>query len=93
MPKREPLTPEQRSLRARIAAHSKWAATDPIAGTESARASSPGTDTYWLQQVDPNHLLSEQERYRRATSAKRAHFARLALASSKARRKGAADAA
>jgi hypothetical protein len=37
------------------------------------------------RQVDPDGVLSEAERLRRAESAKKAHFARLAFLSSKAR--------
>lgn len=78
-----PLSPEQRTLRARIAAHTRWANEDPVAATERARANGPGSDDYWLAQQPAD--LPEAERIRRAKSAKSAHFARLALASSKAR--------
>ena len=30
-------TPQQRALQARLAAHSKWAQTDPVEGTAKAR--------------------------------------------------------
>ena len=40
-------------------------------------------------QVDPDRVLPEAERLRRAESARKAHFARLALASARARAKKA----
>jgi hypothetical protein len=89
---RQPLTPEQRSLRARIAAHTKHSLYDPVESTSKARSASPGSDAYWERQVDPDGVLPELERKRRGTSAKKAHFSRLAMASAKARRKGVADA-
>lgn len=76
------MTPEQRVLRARIAAHSRWAKQDPREGTAVARAAF--LDRF-EHEVDPDHLLSPQERLRRAGSARKAYFARLALASSRAR--------
>ncbi len=45
----------------------------------------------FLDQVDPDRQLSEGERLRRAEQARRAHFLRLALASSAARRKRRAE--
>jgi hypothetical protein len=89
------LTPQQRSLRAKLAAHEKWASTDPVVGTAAARAAGPGSLDYWLNKVDPDHLLDDAERARRAESAKKAHYARLAFRSAQARaRQGrSADAA
>lgn len=92
MPSR--LTPAQRTLRARLAAHEKWATTDPIEGTAAARAAGPGSIDYWLNKVDPDHMLDDAERTRRAESAKKAHYARLAFKSAQARaQQGRADAA
>lgn len=93
MPKHEPLTPEQRILRARIAAHTKHSRYDPVESTAAARSAAPSSDAYWERQVDPDSSLPELERKRRATSAKKAYFAQLALKSAKARRKGTGDAA
>jgi hypothetical protein len=39
------------------------------------------------RQVDPDHVLPPQERAWRAEHARKAHFARLALASARARRR------
>ena len=76
----------EKSLAGQIAAHTKWSKTDPIAGTEAARRASPGALPYWEATVDPTNALPDSERIRRAESARRAHFAKLALASAKARR-------
>jgi hypothetical protein len=78
-----PLTPEQRSMRARIAAHERWANTpDRTAATSPARAAAASR---WEQQVDPEQALAPEVRAKLADSAKRAHFSRMALASSRAR--------
>lgn len=77
-----PLTPEQRSLRSRIAAQSRHA--QGRTNTGPARAAFEQT---FLDQVDPDRVLPEPERLRRAEAARSAHFSRLALASSKARKR------
>jgi hypothetical protein len=83
-----PLTPAQRTLRARIAAHSSWANTaDPAARTAPARAAAMER---FEREVDPDGVLPEAERKRRAEHARKAYFSRLALKSAKARRKDAA---
>jgi hypothetical protein len=79
-------TPKERSLLARVAACERWAREDGVAGTEKARAKSPGQLAYWHDKVDPDRVLDEAERARRAESARKAHFTRLALASARARR-------
>jgi hypothetical protein len=74
-----------RSLIARLAAHESWAnTTDPSARTAPARRAL--LDRF-ERQVDPDGVLSPAERARRAGHARKAHFARLALRSAKARRK------
>ena len=78
------MTPEQRSLRARLAAHQKWAHTDAVEGTARARAAFMAR---FEAEVDPDGVLPEAERRRRAESARKAYFAKLALASSIARKK------
>lgn len=78
------LTPEERSLRARVAAHAMHAKNDAKATTAAAR------DTFlssFERQVDPDGVLAPEERARRAEHARKAHFASLALKSAKARRK------
>lgn len=77
------LTPEQRSMRARVAAHERWAKTaDRSAATAPAREAAASR---FEQQVDPDGILPPLERAARAESAKRAYFTRLALQSSRAR--------
>ncbi len=74
-----------RSLIARLAAHESWANTaDPSARTEPARQALLGR---FESQVDPDGVLSPEERARRAGHARKAYFARLALRSAQARRK------
>lgn len=80
------LTPSQRVLRARIAAHASWART-----ADRAARTRPATDAFtarFEREVDPENRLEPAERLQRAESAKRAYFQRLALASSRARSQG-----
>jgi hypothetical protein len=77
------LSPEQRSLRASIAAHEMHARYDGRQITANAR---DGFRQRFLKQVDvtsPN--LPGPERQRRADHLLKAHMQRLALASAKAR--------
>ncbi len=74
-----------RSLIARLAAYESWARTaDPSARTEPARRAL--LDRF-EREVDPDGLLSAEERARRAGHARKAYFTRLALRSAQARRK------
>ena len=74
-----------RSLIARLAAHESWARTaDPSARTEPARRAM--LDRF-ERQVDPDGVLSPEERARRAGHARKAYSTRLALRSAQARRK------
>jgi hypothetical protein len=79
------VTPEERRLRARIAAHEKWSKSDPVEGTARARATFIAS---FIDQVDPDRKLPEAERFRRAESARSAHYSRLALLSAESRRRG-----
>lgn len=79
---RPPLTAEQRVLRARLAAHAMHARHSGREVTAAARAAFLAR---FEQEVDPDGRLSPEERQRRAEHARRAHFTRLALASSRAR--------
>ena len=77
------MSPEQRSLRASLAAHELHARHDSREITANARA---GFQARFLREVDATTPgLPEAERLRRAEHLLRAHMARLALASSKAR--------
>jgi hypothetical protein len=77
------LSPAERTLRAKLAAHTKWATHDPVEGTAAARAAF--LDRFDAQ-VDPS-ITDPAERARRAASLRKAYFARLALASARARRR------
>ncbi len=79
------LTAEQRSARARLAAHARWSQTDRTTGTQAARSAFLRK---FEEKVDPEGQLSPEERSRRAESAKKAHFTRLAMMSADARRHG-----
>jgi len=83
------LTPTERSLRARLAAHSSWAQTaDPSSRTRAAR------DAFldrFEREVDPDGQLPPEERRVRAEHARKAYFTRLALKSAQARRRKAAQ--
>lgn len=71
------MTPAQRSLRAKIAAHTSWANTaDRSARTAAARKAA--LDRF-ERQVDPDGALPAEQRVQRAASARKAYFARLAL--------------
>ena len=74
----------ERSLRARIAAYSLHAQRNPRETTKAARSAFLAK---FLAEIPTN--LPENERLRRAASAKRAHFSRLALKSVQARRRRA----
>ena len=82
------LSPEQRRLRAQTAAYERWSKEDPREGIKPARAA---FNQRFVDQVDPERVLPEAERTRRAQAALRAHMSRMALASSRARRKAGAS--
>jgi hypothetical protein len=77
------LTPAERTLRARLAAHAMHGRHDVRATTAKARAVFLAR---FEQQADPEGLLIPAERERRAQQLRSAYFAQLALASAKARR-------
>ena len=81
------LSPEQRILRARVAAHVMHARHN----TEVV--SRPGREAFldrFDREVDPDGVLPVKERRRRAEHAKRAHMTKLALRSARNRRARAA---
>lgn len=78
------MTPGERTLRARLAAHASWSKTpDPSARTKPAR---DRFQQRFENEVDPDRVLSSAERQRRAEAARKAYFTRLALKSAQARR-------
>jgi hypothetical protein len=78
-----PLSPAERSMRARLAAHTLHSRYDSKELTQSARDK---FDKRFLDQVDPNRTLPEPERSRRAVQARKAYFTALALKSARARK-------
>ena len=76
-------TPEQLSLKRRLAAHTKWSKYDPVEGTRAARKAQLER---FIDEVDPHGELPEHERIRRAESAKKAHYLRMAIRSAEVRR-------
>jgi len=75
-------SPQVRSAVATIGAHALHSQYDSRELTKNARAK---FDERFVDEVDPDGVLPEAERLRRADHARKAYFARLALASSKAR--------
>jgi hypothetical protein len=82
-----PITESDRSQIGRIGAHASWARTeDRTARTEPARRAMLDK---LEQKVDPNNELAPAERAKRAESARKEYFTRLAYQSAKARRRRA----
>jgi len=83
------LSPETRSMRARLAAHAMHAKHD------SKRVSQPARDARWQKYIDQVRTatpgLSDEEVLRRAEHLRKAEMCRLALASSRARARNAAE--
>ena len=77
------LSPSQRSMRARLAAHTMHARHDSREVTANARKSFVER---FEHEVDPDGVLPVAERQRPAEHAMRAHMTRLALRSAQARR-------
>jgi hypothetical protein len=77
------LSPAERTLRARLAAHAMHAQHDARATTANARAAFLAK---FERQADPEGLLSPAERQHRAAQLRSAYFARLAFAAATARR-------
>lgn len=76
------MTPEQRSQRARLAAYAMHAKNDSKATTAKARATFLKS---FEDKVDPDGVLTDTERQRRALAARKAHFTALAYRSSRSR--------
>jgi hypothetical protein len=77
------LSPAERSLRAKAAAYRLHSLYDSRELTANARAAFRDR---FAKQVDPDGILPEAERQRRAECARKAHFAALAAKSVRARR-------
>jgi hypothetical protein len=84
-PHEEGLTPAQRTMRARIAAHVSWSRTNDRAA-RTAPARKAALDRF-ERLVDPEGTLDDTTRRQRAEAAKTAYFQQLAYRSSKNRRR------
>jgi hypothetical protein len=82
-PGRASSSPAERSLRARLAAHTLHARREARQTTAAARA---GFLARFEREVDPDSALDPTERRRRAEHARRAYFIRLSLAAAQAKR-------
>ncbi len=80
--------PHEMALRGRIGAYRLHATHDPKETTAKGRAAFLSR---FDKEVDPDGTLPEEERKRRAASARKAHFAKLARASARARREKKAE--
>ena len=78
------LSPQEAHLRARIGAYALHSQYDSREITAPARRAFLGR---FEREVDPEGILPEEERLRRAQCAKSAYFLRLSLKSAKARRR------
>lgn len=79
------MDPQDRSLRASLAAHTSWANTlDPASRTAKARAAANGRFEKEARKLHPD--ATDEQIARVAAHLRSAHFKRLALASAKARR-------
>jgi hypothetical protein len=78
------LTPSERTLRARMAAHKLHSRYDSKQLTQAARDK---FDQRFYDEVDPDRTLPDAERERRAGQARKSYFSLLALRSSLARRR------
>lgn len=77
------MTPEQRSMRSRLGAHTRWANTpDRSAATEPARKA---WKNRWLKLADPDGTMPPEQAHAKAEQLEKAHFVRMALASSQSR--------
>lgn len=77
------MTPEQRSMRARLGAHTKWANT-----TDRTAAMAPARKAWkdrWLRLANPDGTLSPERTQAKAEQLEKAHYQRMALKSSLAR--------
>jgi hypothetical protein len=82
------MNPADRTLRARLAAHTSWAKTaDPAGRTENARKAADGKFVVQARELHPDG--DDELIARTAEHLRKAHFARLGMKSAAARRKGA----
>jgi hypothetical protein len=78
--------PSDRILRARLGGFARAA---KYSGDDLTGPARRGFEQRFLREVDPDNLLPEHERERRAEAARKAHMTKLALRSAQARRRAA----
>jgi hypothetical protein len=78
-----------KSLRGRAGAHAMHSRNDSRAVSQAARDAFMAS---FYDEVDPDRVLPEAERERRAEHARKLYFTRLSLKAAKARRRRAASA-
>ena len=83
------MTPAERSLRASVAANTRWANASKGDRQRQGDLAQAGLLARFLREVDPDNVLPDDERARRAENLRMAHMKRLALASARARRRRA----
>jgi hypothetical protein len=82
--RRTGLTRSERSLRGRSAVNKRWGLTpDRLAATKKMR---DAAFARFLKQADPEGVLSEAERYKRARSLERSHMQNIACERERNRR-------
>jgi hypothetical protein len=79
--------PTERALQAQLAANLRWSREDPKAPDAAPARARAGLEAKFLREADPDGVLPEPERQRRAALIRTAYYQRLALASLKARRR------
>lgn len=79
------MTPNERVMRSKAAAHALWA-RNPDRAAHTAPARQAFLDRF-EREVDPSGVLDPKERARRAENAKKAYYTSLALKSAQARRR------
>lgn len=85
-------TPAERTLVARIAANESWGrTTDRAARTAPARRALEARFEAEVDARDPEGRMSAGDRQKAIENVRRAHFARLALKSAQARRRGRSE--
>jgi hypothetical protein len=85
------MTPEERTRRARIAAHTRWGKTaDRTAATEKARQ---GLRAKFEREADPDGVMAPADRETAAESLAKAHYLRMAAARSAKAKKRRGNAA
>lgn len=83
------MTPEEARQRGALGAHVRWSReSDRSAATAAARAAALSR---FEREVDPDGVLSPEERAVRARHAKAAHMRRMSMAAAKARKSAKAS--